>query len=95
MLLWIPTIGIGCAWAAILSLPYAMLAGAVSPRKMGVYMGIHNTFLVLPQLVAATVLGAIVNHLLGARAILALGLAAAALAAAAISALTIDDAQDV
>jgi len=88
-LLWIPTIGIGCAWAAILSLPYAIIAGAVPSDKMGVYMGIHNTFLVLPQLFAATVLGAIVNDLFGAQAILALGLAACALLAAAIAALTI------
>lgn len=89
MLLWIPTIGVGCAWAAILALPYAIIAGAVPADKMGVYMGIHNTFLVLPQLFAATVLGAIVNHLFGAQAILALGLAAFAMFAAAIAALTI------
>ncbi|WP_299426906.1 MFS transporter [Sphingomonas bacterium] len=94
-LLWMPVIGIGCAWASILALPYAMIAGAVPPDKMGVYMGIHNTFLVLPQLVAATVLGAIVNDLLGGQAILALGLAAAALLAAAVAALTIDDSQHV
>jgi maltose/moltooligosaccharide transporter len=90
-LLWLPTIGIGCAWAAILSLPYAMLASAVPPRKMGVYMGIHNMFLVLPQLFAATLLGAIVHHWLGNQAILALGLAAAAMAAAALAALFIPE----
>jgi maltose/moltooligosaccharide transporter len=89
--LWLPTVGIGCAWAAILSLPYAMLASAVPPRKMGVYMGIHNMFLVLPQLVAATLLGAIVHHWLGNQAILALGLAAAAMAVAAVAALSIPD----
>ncbi|QDZ09205.1 SLC45 family MFS transporter [Sphingomonas panacisoli] len=93
MLLWVPVIGIGCAWAAILALPYAMIASAVPPDKMGVYMGIHNTFLVLPQLFAATVLGAIVNHLFGAQAILALGLAAMALLAAALAALTIKETQ--
>jgi maltose/moltooligosaccharide transporter len=58
MLLWIPIIGIGLAWASIMSAPYAMLSSAVPPGKMGVYMGIHNLFLVIPQLVAATVLGA-------------------------------------
>lgn len=90
-LLWIPAIGVGCAWASILSLPYAMLASAVPPRKMGVYMGIHNMFLVLPQLVAATVLGAIVDHLLWGQAIYALALAAGSLAVAALFALAIPD----
>ena len=69
-----------------------MLASAVPPRKMGVYMGIHNMFLVLPQLVTATVFGAIVHHWLGNQAILALGLAAAAMGAAALTAMTIPDA---
>jgi maltose/moltooligosaccharide transporter len=90
-MLWIPAIGIGCAWASILSLPYAMLASAVPPRKMGVYMGIHNMFLVLPQLMAATVLGVIVDRLLGGEAIYALALAAGSLALAAICTLAIPD----
>ena len=91
MMLWIPAIGIGCAWAAILSLPYAMLASATPPRKMGVYMGIHNMFLVLPQLFAATVLGVIVHYFLGGQAILVLGLAAGALAVAALCTVAVPD----
>ncbi|QAY80023.1 MFS transporter [Sphingosinicella sp. BN140058] len=83
-LLWIPAIGIGCAWASILSLPYAMLADAVPPRKMGVYMGVHNIFLVLPQLVAAASLGFLVRWMFGGEAILTLALAGASLAAAAL-----------
>ena len=89
MMLWIPAVGIGFAWASILSLPYAMLSSAVPPRKMGVYMGIHNMFLVLPQLVAATILGPLVRNVFGGQAILALGLAAGALALAAGCALLI------
>jgi maltose/moltooligosaccharide transporter len=89
VMLWIPTIGIGCAWASILSMPYAMLSVAVPPRKMGVYMGIHNMFLVLPQLVAATILGPLVRNVFAGQAILALGLAAGALALAALCALFI------
>ncbi|WP_051202136.1 MFS transporter [Ferrimonas senticii] len=50
-------IGVGFAWASILSLPYAMLSGALPVQKLGVYMGIFNFFIVIPQLVAATVLG--------------------------------------
>ena len=84
-------IGIGIAWASILSVPYAMLSSAVPPHKMGVYMGIHNLFLVLPQLIAAVVLGPVVGRLFKGEAILALGLAAAAFALAAVSALAIRD----
>lgn len=91
MLLWIPIIGIGLAWASIMSAPYAMLSSAVPPGKMGVYMGIHNLFLVIPQLVAATVLGPLVGRLLGGQAILALALAGGAFAIAALLALTVQD----
>jgi maltose/moltooligosaccharide transporter len=49
--------GVGFAWASILSLPYALLADSVPARKMGVYMGIFNFFIVIPQLVAASLLG--------------------------------------
>ena len=44
---------IGFAWGSILSMPYAMLSSAVNPKKMGVFMGIFNMFIVLPQIVAA------------------------------------------
>nr|WP_317847011.1 MFS transporter [Caulobacter segnis] len=91
MLLWLPIVGIGLAWASIMSAPYAMLSSAVPPGKMGVYMGIHNLFLVIPQMVAATVLGPLVARVLGGQAILALALAGGAFAVGAILALTIRD----
>ena len=50
-------VGIGFAWASILSLPYALLSDCVPAAKMGVYMGIFNFFIVIPQLLAASVLG--------------------------------------
>jgi maltose/moltooligosaccharide transporter len=53
----LPMLGIGFAWASILSLPYALLSDAIPAQKMGVYMGIFNFFIVIPQLVAASVLG--------------------------------------
>lgn len=87
--LWMPALGIGCAWASILSMPYAMLASGVPPHKTGVFMGIHNMFLVLPQLVAATVLGPLVANGFGGEAIWALGLAGGSLALAAIFTLAI------
>ena len=89
--LWVPAVGIGVAWASILSIPYAMVASAVPPTRIGVYMGIHNVFLVLPQLVATAMLGWVVHTLLRDRADLALAVAAAALAISAGLALTIPD----
>jgi len=75
-LLWIPMIGVGFAWASIVSLPYAMLANSVPGRKMGLYMGVFNIFIVVPQLVAATILGAVLNGLFGGQPIWALALGA-------------------
>ena len=54
----------GIAWASILSMPYAMLAGALPPERMGVYMGIFNFFIVLPEIIAALTFGPLVKHLL-------------------------------
>ncbi|QYK10930.1 MFS transporter [Shewanella mangrovisoli] len=71
-LLWLPMIGVGIAWASILSVPYAMLSGALPPKKMGVYMGIFNFFIVIPQLLAASVLGLILNGLFDGQPIYAL-----------------------
>ncbi|MFA6113800.1 MAG: MFS transporter [Sphingomonas sp.] len=89
--LWVPALGIGIAWASILSAPYAMVSSAVPPSRMGVYMGIHNVFLVLPQLVAAALLGWTVDRLLGGEPARALVLAGVSLALAAVIALTIPD----
>lgn len=76
-------IGVGFAWASILSLPYALLADSLPARKMGVYMGIFNIFIVLPQLVAATVLGFLLKTFFGADPLHALHLGAASLLLAA------------
>lgn len=54
-------VGVGIAWASILAMPYAMLSGALPSHKMGYYMGVFNFFIVLPQIVAATVLGLLVK----------------------------------
>jgi maltose/moltooligosaccharide transporter len=62
-LLVLPMAGVGLAWASILSMPYAMLTGALPQSKMGVYMGIFNFFIVIPQILAASILGSMVKHL--------------------------------
>lgn len=54
-------IGVGIAWASILSIPYAMLSGSLPSNKMGYYMGVFNFFIVIPQIVAGTILGFLVN----------------------------------
>ncbi|WP_445453785.1 MFS transporter [Flavobacterium sp. 25HG05S-40] len=54
-------IGVGIAWASILSIPYAMLSGSLPSSKMGYYMGVFNFFIVIPQIVAGTILGFLVN----------------------------------
>jgi maltose/moltooligosaccharide transporter len=60
-MLWLPMIGVGIAWASILSIPYAMLSGSLPAEKMGYYMGVFNFFIVIPQIVAATILGFMLN----------------------------------
>ena len=55
----------GIAWASILSMPYAMLAGALPPHRIGVYMGIFNFFIVLPEIIAALTFGPLVKNYLG------------------------------
>ena len=68
----LPMAGIGVAWAAILAIPYSLLSGSVPARKMGVYMGIFNFFIVIPQLVAATLLGFLLKTFFGNQPINAL-----------------------
>lgn len=57
--------GVGIAWASILAMPYAILAGALPPKKIGVYMGVFNFFIVLPEIIASVGFGWVMNHMLG------------------------------
>ncbi|MBJ7437514.1 MAG: MFS transporter [Sphingopyxis sp.] len=89
--LWLTSLGLGLGWAAILSLPYAIIVNAVRREKVGVYLGIHNVFLVIPQLVAAVCLGPLVTRLFDGDPASALGVAAAFLAVAALAALFVSE----
>jgi maltose/moltooligosaccharide transporter len=82
-------VGVGFAWASIVSLPYALLADSVPSRKMGVYMGIFNFFIVIPQLMAAAALGAVVKGLLGGEPIYALVVGALSFVIAGVFALRV------
>jgi maltose/moltooligosaccharide transporter len=57
-------VGVGVAWASILSMPYSILAGALPPGKTGIYMGIFNFFIVIPEILAALAFGTILERLL-------------------------------
>jgi len=65
-------VGVGVAWASILAMPYAILAGSIPARKMGVYMGIFNFFIVIPQIVNALIGGPLVKYVYGNNPIWAL-----------------------
>ena len=58
-------VGVGIAWASILSMPYAILSGALPPERMGVYMGIFNFFIVIPEIVASFTFGPVIRRLFG------------------------------
>jgi maltose/moltooligosaccharide transporter len=88
LLIW-PMIGIGFAWASILSLPYAMLSTSVPSSKMGVYMGIFNFFIVIPQLLAASILGLILRHFFENQPIYALMIGALSFVFAAVAVLRV------
>lgn len=92
LLIW-PMIGIGFAWASILSLPYAMLSTSVPSHKMGVYMGIFNFFIVIPQLLAASILGLILRHFFENQPIYALVLGAVSFVLAAVAVMRVKHAQ--
>ncbi len=63
-LLLVSMLGVGIAWASTVAMPYAMLAGSLPQERMGVYMGIFNFFIVLPEILASLFFGWIMLHLL-------------------------------
>ncbi len=64
-LLLLTMVGVGVAWSSILSMPYAILSGAIPPARMGVYMGVFNAFIVLPEIFAAVGFGPLIRLFLG------------------------------
>jgi maltose/moltooligosaccharide transporter len=70
---------VGIAWASLLTMPYAILSSAVPPKKMGVYMGIFNLFVVIPQILASAILGLLVRTIFHGQAIYAIVLGGASM----------------
>ncbi len=64
-LLLLSMVGVGIAWASILSMPYAILSGALPAARMGVFMGVFNFFIVIPEIIAATTFGPIIRSIFG------------------------------
>lgn len=94
VLLLIPMVGVGFAWGSILSMPYAILTGSLPVDKMGTYMGIFNFFIVIPQILAASILGFITTEVFHGRVILTLVLAGCSLLLGALSVFLVQDHDD-
>ncbi|SHK17238.1 MFS transporter [Hymenobacter psychrotolerans] len=82
---------VGIAWASILSMPYAILAGSLPANRMGYFMGVFNFFIVIPQIVAATILGYFTMHLFGGNTLHTLALGGASMILAGLLTLWVKD----
>ena len=87
----VPMIGIGIAWASILTMPYAILAGSLPAKRMGYFMGLFNFFVVIPQIVSGLLLGFVTKHLFDGHAVLTLVLGGACMLIAALLTLLVTD----
>jgi maltose/moltooligosaccharide transporter len=85
---------VGLAWASILSMPYAILTGSLPAKKMGTYMGIFNFFIVIPQILAASILGFFVKNLFGGESIYALLAGGVSMFIASVLILFVNDVDD-
>jgi maltose/moltooligosaccharide transporter len=84
-------IGVGLAWASILAMPYVLLSGSIPAGKLGIYMGIFNFFITLPQIINGFIGGSIVKHVYGGQPIYAILMAGVFLILAAISVVKVYD----
>ena len=89
----ISEIGVGIAWASILAMPYAILASNLPQAKLGIYMGLFNIFIVVPQLLVATVMGSIMKAFFPEQPIYTMAFAAATMALAALAMLRVKAAE--
>lgn len=88
-------VGVGISWASILAMPYAILAGSIPIKKMGVYMGIFNFFITFPQIVNGVFGGPIVKYLYGGQAVYAIVFAGVFMIIGAFSVMRVDDVDEV
>ncbi|GAA4019524.1 MFS transporter [Hymenobacter fastidiosus] len=88
-------VGVGIAWASILSVPYAMLAGALPANKMGYYMGVFNFFIVIPQVVAGLILGFFTKTVFHGESVYTLVLGGCSMIIAGLLTLRVNDTDDI
>jgi maltose/moltooligosaccharide transporter len=86
-------VGVGIAWASILAMPYAILASNLPQRKLGIYMGLFNVFIVVPQLLVATVMGTIMKAFFPTQPIWTMAVAAVVMAIAALAMIRVKEAR--
>ncbi|MEN3973000.1 MFS transporter [Sphingomicrobium sp. XHP0235] len=91
--LYVSEIGVGIAWASILAMPYAILASSLPQRKLGIYMGLFNVFIVVPQLIVATLMGTVLKAFFPNDPIWTMLFAAAVMSLAALSMLRISESE--
>jgi maltose/moltooligosaccharide transporter len=89
--LFVPMIGVGIAWASILTMPYAILAGALPAKRMGYFMGLFNFFIVIPQIVSGLVLGFVTKYWFEGHAVKTLMLGGVCMAVAGVLTLIVRD----
>ena len=85
-------VGVGMAWASILTIPYSVLCGSLPQSKLGVYMGLFNIFIVVPQLVVSTAMGSLARHLYPQAQVTSFVIAGGFMVAAALASLRLHEA---
>jgi maltose/moltooligosaccharide transporter len=95
MMLLLPMVGVGLAWSSTLTIPYAILAGALPANRMGFYMGVFNFFIVIPQIVAAAILGFFLKSFFNDQAIYALVIGGVSMIIAGFLSLIVNDKDDI
>ncbi len=91
VLLLLPMLGVGLAWASILTMPYSILAGALPAKRMGYYMGVFNFFIVIPQILSGLVLGYITRHYFDGHTVSTLALGGASMVLAGLLTLLVKE----
>lgn len=93
-MLLLPMVGVGLAWASILTMPYAILAGSLPARRMGYFMGLFNFFVVIPQICSGLLLGFFTKHFFDGHTVRTLVLGGACMLLAALLTLFVTDKSD-
>lgn len=90
-MLMLPMVGVGIAWASILTMPYAILAGSLPAKRMGYFMGLFNFFVVIPQIVSGLLLGFVTREFFGGHTVQTLVLGGGCMLVAAVLTLAVTD----